>query len=450
MDCEKAFEYMSLYLDKELDRADSEELMSHLNSCSKCCQEFHILKDMIEQLNTVPLIELPEGYHEELMEKIQKIQVEEIFPINQQKQVKKKKTGWKKYSVLAAAFFILLLVGGSTGSLLLNFKNEESRMYTNQKVVSSTSEYQNDSYSVAPQEYDGALSDTASMPMENKMAKTASMPMEDTETEELAAEEAGTYKTTGEQVQQDTMTDNRMKIKSMQVSMSVDNFDTAITRLQQTVSQNGGYTENFYSNVYYTDKEKDIYLKEGAITLKMPSENYEQTKSILNEIGTISNTSETTDDVTSQYIDTQGKLKVKRIEEERLLEFLSKGETIEDILKIEDRLAQVRTEIESYTTAIQNWDKLVQFSTIHITLTEEHEDVGVSVPSGFTAKIKNSFIGSINQFVGFSQTLAIGLAGAVIPILVLVIIALVSVLVIKKINHKNKKDDKNKKEEEVK
>lgn len=419
MDCEKAFEWMSIYLDKQLDKDSSEKLMEHIEHCEHCKKEFELLKSMIERLNNIPLVELPQGYHEELMKKIQEIPKETViqYPTgNKEKRKKKeedkKKWNWKKYSAIAAGFLILVAAGSSRSFIRMG---------------------DSDGVNMTPQNRDTA--ESAPMMMSAEEAGYGYAEVEEAPAEE--AEYATAQDTTSinmEQKQRNPQQlEERKKIKRINMNMTVKSFDTAIQQIQNTAFNNGGYVESYYSDVYYSDKAKGIDLKQGTVVLRLPSENYETAKNSLNQIGEIGNVNETTEDITSEYVDTESRLKMKRIEEERLLELLEKSESVEEILKIEERLGNVRTEIESYATAIQNWDRLVKYSTITISIMEQEESKINEVPSSdFSIQVKNSFVKSINFLINFGQSIVVILAAAIVPVIILIVLAVVIVFIIKK------------------
>lgn len=66
----------------------------------------------------------------------------------------------------------------------------------------------------------------------------------------------------------------------------------------------------------------------------------------------------------------RGTAKTLRLQEERLLEILSKATELSDVLELESRLSDVRYQIESYETTLRNYDSRVSYSTLHITLQE--------------------------------------------------------------------------------
>ena len=62
---------------------------------------------------------------------------------------------------------------------------------------------------------------------------------------------------------------------------------------------------------------------------------------------------------------------LKIIQEERILEIMKKADQVEDILNIERELNRIRTEINQRKNILKNWDQLVDYSSIEVSLREE-------------------------------------------------------------------------------
>lgn len=93
MKCEKYLDMMSLYIDNHLEDEDLEDFKEHINTCSSCLEEFIILKEVINNINGLEQLELPEQFHQELMSKIQT----------------KPSQKWKIVSAIAAGFLITFI-----------------------------------------------------------------------------------------------------------------------------------------------------------------------------------------------------------------------------------------------------------------------------------------------------------------------------------------------------
>lgn len=111
-------------------------------------------------------------------------------------------------------------------------------------------------------------------------------------------------------------------------------------------------------------------------------------------------------DVTKQYKDTESRLKVVTVKEERILALLEKAEKIEDIIALENQLNEVIYEKENLKTSLIDIDDKVDFSTLHINIQEvDRLTNSETVETTFGTRIKNaindSFFGFKSSFENF-------------------------------------------------
>ena len=93
----------------------------------------------------------------------------------------------------------------------------------------------------------------------------------------------------------------------------------------------------------------------------------------LSALGNVPYSNTYTENITSQYYDTQARLEAYRAQEESLLEMMRKAETVSDLLEIQEQLTEVRYRIESMQSTLTNWDRQVSYSTISLTVQEVQE-----------------------------------------------------------------------------
>jgi len=73
-------------------------------------------------------------------------------------------------------------------------------------------------------------------------------------------------------------------------------------------------------------------------------------------------------DVTDQFVDLKARLAAKQTEEQRYLALLARADKIDDILKIDQALAAVRTQVEQLTGQINGISQRTKFSTISLSI----------------------------------------------------------------------------------
>lgn len=158
-------------------------------------------------------------------------------------------------------------------------------------------------------------------------------------------------------------------------------------------------------------------------TFRVPSDNYAAFLDDASAAGSVTYKSETTDDITAEYVDLEARLESLRTQETRLLELAGQAGDLADLLAIEEQLAQVRYEIESYTGQQRVYDSLLTYSTVDITLSEVR--ILTPVDDHFGARAAVAFRESWYNFANGVQDVVIGLIYLLPVLLVLAAIALV-------------------------
>ncbi len=111
MKCAYCKENIWAYLEGSLSQDMAQEIEKHLLVCADCKEEADLIKDMMQALHSLPNVELPQGYHAELMQKIEK----EANTTNVVAFPKNRKTNWKNMGLVAAALLVVVAAGGIQG-----------------------------------------------------------------------------------------------------------------------------------------------------------------------------------------------------------------------------------------------------------------------------------------------------------------------------------------------
>ncbi len=219
-------------------------------------------------------------------------------------------------------------------------------------------------------------------------------------------------------------------------SVETKDLDASVAMLEAAVANCGGYYE---TSEVSGNTENGGW---GEFVLRIPSGKTDEFNTGISDFGNITSQSKNGEDVTTQYYDTENRLKSLKIQQERLLALLEKAESLEDILKIETELTNVRTEIESLTTVLLKYDNLIDYTTVTINL-RQVKVYTEPVPETFGTKIAETFKDSIE----FTKEVFEGITLAVIwlaPLLVFLgIVAVVVIVIVTK--SKKKRAGKNKK-----
>lgn len=230
-------------------------------------------------------------------------------------------------------------------------------------------------------------------------------------------------------------------IRTANLTIQTTEFDAAVSALNQLTNEQGGYfeTAEVQSGGYYNK-----YASRSAYyVVRVPKENFVAFRDGTSGIGHISNISENAQDVGETYYDTEARLNTLTTKRDRLLELLEKADVMEDIITLENALADVQYQIDMHTATLRKYDSLIGYSTFYIRLNEvekiaEQPSVKESFGSKFMANLKKGF----ENFGDGVQDFAIWFARNLIGIIIFAAIVVAVVLIVRKEirRHRSKKN----------
>ena len=275
----------------------------------------------------------------------------------------------------------------------------------------------------------GAKSESA-MP---EAAPEAAAPME--QTEEVIFDESATSADDGGTA----IPIDQKLIRTVYMDAETQSMTELLAWMDSRVTSLGGYYEQ--KSVYRRGSRDDgSYYHSGDFMIRIPAENLDQFVSQVGEKANVTSNSESTENVTLQYVSTQSRVEALETEQKRLLELLENAETMEDLLTIEERLTDVRWELENYASQLRVLDNQVNYSTIHLSVWEVDEPTVIAertvwqkIGDGFAENAGDVWDGLVDTFIWLIT---------VIPYLIpLALIAGVVVVVLKLTVFRKKKVD---------
>lgn len=215
-------------------------------------------------------------------------------------------------------------------------------------------------------------------------------------------------------------------------------FDNAIQELDALIEKYGAYYEE--SDCHGTKEKAN---RRASFSIRVPVENYFDFRNETGSIGVIIRSSESNRDVSESYFDTEARLESAKLREERLLEILKTADTLDNILLLEQELADVRYEIESMSGTLRKYDSLISYSTINIDIDEVIDPVKVkTAPKTFGERIVQAISSGFEDFGDLLEDFAVSISYNIPTIIVLAIVIIVIIILIKKKKASKKKPQK--------
>lgn len=230
-------------------------------------------------------------------------------------------------------------------------------------------------------------------------------------------------------------------IRDVYINMETTTLDEVVEEMEKRTTDLGGYIQDV--NLYNYSNSRNY-----SMTIRIPYTKVDTFLNGIEEFGTVSNISDSTRDITLQYADSETRLKNLNQQHDRLLDLLDKAENLTDVIEIEARLSEVETEIDSYSLEIKNYDNLVNYSTITLSI-DERDYVSANVDNSLWGRITSGLSDNLYDLKETFSDFIVWFVVHIPNIVICGIVIFIVIVVFKKIKKKPLKifKKKNNKEE---
>ena len=182
-------------------------------------------------------------------------------------------------------------------------------------------------------------------------------------------------------------------------------------------------------------------LRYGYMTVRIPAERLDTFADTISGSATVLNRSTSVSDVTLQYSDLESHMQALKIEQQTLMDMLSKAEEIETVLAIQNQLTSVRYELESYGSQLKLMENQVSYSMVNIEINE------VEIPSPiesdtFGSRVGRTFRNSMSGFAHGLEDFLVWFLGNIVFIAAFFVIIILVFLGLRRIFHRRKEKRK--------
>ena len=232
-------------------------------------------------------------------------------------------------------------------------------------------------------------------------------------------------------------------IYSASATVETTEFDGTIEKLSALVEQYGGFVESSSVNGsnYYTQSRGYSSTRCASYVIRVPSEKFSALMGSLSTLGNVPYSHTYTENITAQYYDTDARLTAYQAQEARLLEMMEAAKTVEDLIAIEEKLTELRYQIESLQSTLKNWDRQVAYSTLDLEVQEVVEYTPESRMS-YGQELALALSNGLKRTGEFFKDLLLAIVGA-LPALVILAVVLAILIPVWKKRRKARKARKN-------
>ncbi|MDD3571622.1 MAG: DUF4349 domain-containing protein [Eubacteriales bacterium] len=361
-----------------------EELEAHLKECPACRLRLKVLEDC-RRINEED--EVPATFSSSWRRKIQE---QEDFPM------KKKTPGWTKWLAAAAAVALVLV-----GTLLTG--NELDRALGRRTPEGDQAPGGGIGYYSSANSRAGAGEDMAAF----QPAPQASEPMM------WAADTA-----TGKEAQELKI------IRRISMTSATRAFDSDYQAIRNALETAGGRIENADTRTAANG------LRTAYLTLRVPADQLDTFTGMLKALGNLEAFSESAEDVSEQYSDTDSRLRTQKAKMERLMALLEKAVSVEDLISLESAIADTQYLIDSYTGQLQGIDSRVDDATLTMTLKEMS---ALDTAEASRETLWDRIVGGVSHMWKLLREWAADAAVFLVAILPIIILTVIVILIVRAI-----------------
>lgn len=225
----------------------------------------------------------------------------------------------------------------------------------------------------------------------------------------------------------------RKVIRSANLVMEVEDFYTAYGNLQSMINGIGYVSDSNIHRDFYTYEGERKTRVTGEITLRVAANYFDKILTDVKGLGEVIDDRIYSTDVTDQFFDTEGRLKILKVEYEYLVDYMRSLTKPEDIFRTRTQITELQTEIERLTGTLNKWSDLVELSTITISMREKHlDEVGKKQDYTYWDRVADAFNDSLAGVVRALGDLLIFIIQAIPTLLILALIAWIIYRIIKR------------------
>lgn len=222
-------------------------------------------------------------------------------------------------------------------------------------------------------------------------------------------------------------------IYTANLTVEVLDLNEAVNGMNRLLNEMGGYCQSSDRSGSYGNYRRAYF------TVRIPSEHYRAFVDAWSDSENckLISAREDSEDVGSHYFDIETRLNTLRNKMDRLQALLAEATEMEDIIYIESAISDTEYEIEMYTSDLNRYDSLINYSTVNLTFEEVVKLAEVEEPT-FLQRLGQNFKWGIEDFVEALEELAIWIVYNIIGIVLFVAIFVGVVLLLKKAGKRRK------------
>ena len=225
--------------------------------------------------------------------------------------------------------------------------------------------------------------------------------------------------------------DNAYIVYSGEMALTVDKPNQSAQQVATKLESLGGFIE--HSSVSNREDGEGTYY----LTLRVPPAKLDEFMQWLREQGVVNRETLNADNISRDYHDTKARLENARAQREQLLAIMEQAQTIEEILTVRREIDSVQETIERMQTQMDNYDNLLGFSCIEVSLFPTpslavgSSDMRIITLAQWWENVKSAFMTALTWTVNAIAGIGVAISFLIIPLFLVGIVVFVIVMIVR-------------------
>jgi Domain of unknown function (DUF4349) len=199
-----------------------------------------------------------------------------------------------------------------------------------------------------------------------------------------------------------------VKTAGISIEVRSGGFETAFNAATTIAGRYGGYVED--------SSMQGIKAKSGELTIRLPATAFDRAMNDLRGLGSVEGQSISGQDVTSQFVDLNARLRTWQAQEAVLLRLMRGATSIESTLRVQNQLQEVQFRIEQIKGQLRLLENQTTLATIDVSLREVGAVFGVRRTEAHERpSLGEAWDRAVDGFLGVIFAVVVGL-GYLIPL----------------------------------
>jgi len=192
----------------------------------------------------------------------------------------------------------------------------------------------------------------------------------------------------------------RKLIKNITADIETLDFDAYLQAVEAKTAALGGHVHSKQTGDYGYNQSAEPNRR-ASLVLRIPAQSLDAFKQSLGDLGKVTKLDESVRDETMTYNDTAAHIEALQVERDAMLGLMSNAKNLADLLALQERVTDIRRQLNSLEGQLRLLDDQVALSTVTLTIIEVGKltPAPEPEPEGYLARTWDGFKNSVSNVV---------------------------------------------------